>query len=93
VQRFAGQPFVFLGVNADESLQRLRGVQEKAHLNWVSWWDGPEGPIGSAWGVDRFPAFFLVDPQGVVRWRQFGAPEEGVLESKIEELLREPSVK
>ncbi len=89
MQRFAGKPFVFVGVNADESPERLRRVQEKAQLNWVSWWDGPEGSVGTAWGVDRFPAFFLVDPRGVIRFRQFGTPREGELERKIDELLRE----
>jgi hypothetical protein len=92
VQRFNGRPFVLLGVNADASPQRLRQVQEKAQLTWASWWDGPEGPIGMAWGVDRYPAFFLVDPQGVVRWRHFGAPAQGVLEGKIEDLLREAPI-
>ena len=73
VQRFAGQPFVLLGVNADESLERLQQVQEKSHLTWASWWDGPDGPIAAAWKVDRYPSFFLIDRQGVIRWRQVGA--------------------
>jgi hypothetical protein len=89
VQRFKGRPFVLLGVNCDESPERLRQTQQSAQLTWASWWDGPEGPICAAWGVDRFPALFLVDPRGVVRWHHFGATSPGVLESKIEELLRE----
>jgi hypothetical protein len=89
VQRFNGRPFVLLGVNADPSPERLRQIQQKAQLTWASWWDGPESPIAAAWGVDRYPAFFLVDTHGVVRWRHFGAPATGVLEGKIEEMLRE----
>jgi hypothetical protein len=89
VQRFTGEPFVLLGVNADESPERLRRIQERAQLNWASWWDGPGGEIAAAWGVDRYPAFFVIDSRGVIRWRQFGVPPEGVLERKIEELLQE----
>jgi hypothetical protein len=89
VERLGGESFVLLGVNADESPERLCRIQETAQLNWVSWWDGPGGPIAAAWGVDRYPAIFLLDAQGVVRWREFGVPREGSLEGKIEELLRE----
>jgi Redoxin len=90
VKRFADKPFVLLGVNADESPERLRQIQEQAHLNWASWWDGPDASISTGWKVDRFPSFFLIDRQGVIRWREVGAPSAGVLSSKIEELLREP---
>jgi hypothetical protein len=89
VQRFAGQPFVLLGVNADPSPERLRQIEEKAQLTWASWWDGPEGPICATWGADRFPAFFLIDHQGVVRWHHFGAPPSGELETKIDKLVDE----
>jgi hypothetical protein len=89
VQRFSGEPFVLLGVNADESLPRLRQIQFSQRLPWRSWWDGPEGPIASSWGVDRFPAFFLIDHQGVVRWRTFGVPPEGEMERRIEALVGE----
>jgi hypothetical protein len=89
VQRFAGQPFVLLGVNADESRERLLEIQETSHLTWESWWDGPGGPIGETWGIEGYPTFVLIDVQGVVRWRQAGVPRSGVLERKIQELLDE----
>jgi hypothetical protein len=89
VQRFAGRPFVLLGVNGDESPQQLREVQAKANLTWASWWDGPNGAIGSAWKVDRYPTFVLIDRAGTIRWRQVGVPADGVLAAKIEELLQE----
>ncbi len=89
VKRFGGQPFVLLGVNGDPSLERLRQIQEKAELNWVSWWDGPQGPILASWGIDCFPTFVLIDPRGEIRWRHAGVPPDGVLESKIESLLAE----
>jgi hypothetical protein len=89
VKRFGNEWFVLLGVNADESPEYLRLAEQKAQLNWLSFWDGPGGAIATAWGVDRYPALFLVDARGVIRWHQFGAPAAGVLERKIEELLHE----
>jgi hypothetical protein len=87
VQRYAGRPFALLGVNADESPDQLRRFQEQTGMTWPSWWDGAGGKISAAWQVDRYPAFFLIDHQGVIRWRHFGALTEGELAGKIDEYL------
>jgi len=98
VERFAGRPFVLLGVNADVDVEQARKCHQQAGLTWASCWDGPPppkdgdskgavGPICSAWKVDRFPTLILIDRDGVVRYRQVGVPAEGALEAKIEELL------
>src|SRR5437868_4337577 len=90
-KRFEGQPFVVLGVNAERSAEALRRAEEKEHLPFRSWWDGPRGPIATAWGVDRYPAHFLLDHKGAVRYKHFGLLTEGQLADKIEELLKEMS--
>jgi hypothetical protein len=90
VEKHAQQPFVLLGVNADESPFELKRVQEKAKLAWPSFWDGPGGGIAAVWGVDRYPTFFLIDRENIVRWRCDGVPPDGVLEQKVEEALKRP---
>jgi thiol-disulfide isomerase/thioredoxin len=97
VERYAGRPFVLLGVNADVDFDEARECQRQAGLTWASFWDGPSkdangarpgaGPICSAWKVDSFPTLFLIDHQGIVRWRHTGIPAEGELEARIDELL------
>ena len=89
VKRFGGQPFVLLGVNADPTREQLRQVEAKANLTWASWQDGRGGPIARAYEVRAFPTLILIDQSGAIRLRLEGAPPEGVLEAKIEELLRE----
>ena len=89
VQRFSGQPFVLLGINADPSKEKLQQIEEKANLTWVSWQDGHSGPITRSYNVQAFPTLILIDQSGEIRLRQEGAPPEGLLETKIEELLRE----
>ena len=89
VQRFSGQSFVLLGVNADPSKEKLRQIEEKGNLTWASWQDGRAGPIARSYNVQAFPTLILIDQSGEIRWRQEGAPPEGLLETKIEELLRE----
>src|SRR5436305_1186848 len=88
VQRYAGRPFALLGVNADESIEQLRDLQQQSGVTWPNWWDGPGGKISEAWQVDRFPAYFLIDHRGIVRWRHFGAIAPGELGPRIDECLR-----
>jgi hypothetical protein len=89
VKRFAGRPFVVLGVNAEPSAEALRKVEAKEGLPWRSWWDGPRGPIAQVWGVDSFPTLFLIDQRGGVRFHHVGVLPESVLAEKIEQLLKE----
>jgi len=89
VQRFSGQSFVLLGVNADPTKEKLRKVEEKANLTWTSCHDGQGGPIGRAYEVRAFPTLILIDQSGAIRWRHEGIPPEGMIDAKVEELLRE----
>lgn len=76
VQRFAGQPFVMLGVVGNDDRARiLKTIQEK-QLNWRSWPnEDPErkgGTICAAWNVHGWGESFLLDQQGVIRYRNLG---------------------
>jgi cytochrome c biogenesis protein CcmG, thiol:disulfide interchange protein DsbE len=48
----------------------------------------PEGSIGAAWGVRGVPQTFVVDAQGVVRFRQVGRLTPQVVEKYLVPLLR-----
>ena len=38
-------------------------------MTWPSWWDGKNpGPIAGKWGVTSWPAVYILDPQGVIRY-------------------------
>jgi hypothetical protein len=89
VQRYQGRPFILLGVNTDADAATLRQVQEKQHLSWRSWYDGPDGPICREWKVVGFPSLFLIDAKGAVRYQHEGQPGDEELEREIETLLEE----
>lgn len=89
VKKFQDRPFVLLGVNTDESPDVLRAAQEKDHLNWRSWWDGPGGPIAQKWKVPGLPTLFLIDAKGQVRWEHAGVPDLNQLDVLIEQLVQE----
>lgn len=56
-------------------------------ISWRSWWDKSiDGPIHTKWQIELRPAIHLLDPQGVIRYRNV-PPEE--VDAAIEQLLAE----
>ena len=63
--------------------------EEENQLTWRSWWDG-DGSLQRRWNVEALPTLFLIDHEGMVRYRFVGGgptTEENV-ENAIKDLLR-----
>jgi thiol-disulfide isomerase/thioredoxin len=72
VKRLDGKPFALLGVNNDRAGDRKKVRERVAQegITWRSWWDGgPEGPIATRWCVEGWPAVYVLDAKGVIRYR------------------------
>ena len=89
VLKYEGKPFALLGVNTDDSLEKLQLAQKKHDLNWRSWWDGMSGPITFQWKVEGLPTFYLLDHKGLIRWENVGSPDLKVMDQLIEQLVQE----
>jgi hypothetical protein len=87
VKRLEGKPFALLGVNSDPK-PKLREVMKKENITWRSWWDGgnTDGPIARAWNVTAWPTIYVLDHQGVIR---FKGPREHALDQAVDRLLKE----
>ena len=87
VKRLAGKPFALLGINSDPK-DRLRPVLKKENITWRSWWDGgsPSGPIAKAWNVKGWPTTYVLDPKGVIRYRDVREKE---MDNAVDTLLKE----
>ena len=88
VRQFADKPFVLLGVNSDSDREELKGILEKEQITWRSWWDQgrPDGPIQTLWNVTARPAIYLLDGNGVIRYKDVSEEE---LDEAIRELISE----
>jgi hypothetical protein len=87
VARMEGRQFVLLGVNCDNEQETIQRVSLRDHLNWRNWWNGgSQGPYTARYGVHSWPATFVLDANGVIRYRNVRGPE---LEQAVETLLRE----
>lgn len=80
------KPFALIGVNSDP---RKKAVESRRgnRITWRSFWDGgsTEGPIASRWHVQGWPTLYILDPEGVIRFKSIGPMDK--LEEKIDQLL------
>jgi peroxiredoxin len=87
VERMKGKPFVLLGVNGDEDRDALKAAIEKHRIIWRSFWDGgPGGPISTTWNVPSWPTTYVLDPAGVIRFKNVREEE---MDAAVDFLVKE----
>ena len=69
VKRLADAPFALIGVNSDDSPEKLVAALERENITWPSFWDGGStgGPIATSWGVTGWPTIFVIDHEGIIQ--------------------------
>jgi peroxiredoxin len=85
IELYKNDPFQLLGVNADP-LDKGRTAVSLKNVTWPCIWDGPQGPIGTKWGIASYPRNFVLDEKGVIRYRDLYGQD---LLKAIEVLLTE----
>jgi thioredoxin-like negative regulator of GroEL len=87
IERLKNQPFVLLSVNTDEGKETLRKSINSGEITWRCWCDGgSEGPISTKWGVQSFPTVYVLDAEGVIRFKNV---RDEQLDKAVERLLSE----
>ena len=79
MEHFAGQSFVMLGVCGKDDPSRILKTVHDKHINWRSWPDAdPErkgGPIAADWNVLGWGQSFILDQQGMIRYKDLDGPD------------------
>jgi thiol-disulfide isomerase/thioredoxin len=87
VARYWGKPFALVSVNTDEKVETLKKAIDAGEITWRCWWDGgTEGPITTRWGITGFPTIFVLDPKGVIRFKDHRGAD---LERAVADLMKE----
>ena len=88
MKRLTKKPFALLGVNLDESPERLKIDIEKMKITWRSFFDGGsnDGPIATQWSVNRLPTTYIIDHNGKIRFQDLPRDQ---LDAAVDQLLRE----
>ncbi len=74
VERFKSRPFALLGVNGDDRTATAKKVVEQEGMTWRSFWNGGawNGAISTAWNVAGWPTVYVLDAQGIIRYKLQG---------------------
>jgi hypothetical protein len=82
-----GKPFALVSVNTDPSVETLAKSISSGAITWRCWCDGgTTGPITTRWGISLFPAVFVLDKAGVIRFKDLRGDE---LDKAVDLLLAE----
>ena len=86
VKRMEGKPFALLGFNGDDDRSAANAAVRRENMTWRSWWDrGRDGTIIRRWNVVGWPTVYVLDAQGVIRFKDVRGNE---LDDAIDTLLR-----
>jgi thiol-disulfide isomerase/thioredoxin len=92
-----GKPFALVGVNGDLDRDAAKHAVENEKMTWPSFWnkDGPNGPIPTTWNIRGWPTVFVLDPNGVLRFKLlgYGPDTENLLNEKVDQILTQLSDK
>lgn len=86
VKKFKGKPFALISISADEEKKTLRDFIEKEPMPWTHWFNGGSGGILKDWNVQFFPTIYVLDGEGIIRYKNIRGQE---LEDAVEKLLAE----
>jgi len=88
VKRLANQPFALIGVNSDRDKAKLKTRMRQENITWRSFWNGPlgtGGPISRAWKVRGWPTIYVIDADGIIRYKNVRGAQ---LDEAVDSLLR-----
>jgi len=88
VKKHPADQFAIVGINSEESIEAAREAVKKNKLTWKSFFDGggTDGPIATRWNVSGWPTIYLLDENGVIRFKDVrGDTLDAALETLIEQ--------
>ena len=88
VKRLEDKPFALLGINSDRDRDKLKETMAKEEISWRSWWDGgsTNGPIATMWNVHGWPTVYVLDADGVIRYKNVRGER---MDKAVDQLLEE----
>lgn len=69
---------------------QLKKVMDQHQLTWRSFADqgnAGAGPIARQWNLKATPTFYVIDDQGMIRYKWTAAPDTEVLDAVLDKLL------
>ena len=86
------KPFALIGVNVGGNGKNLKDVMKKEDLSWRSFadlGDAGQGAIAARWNLTSTPTLYVLDAQGVIRYKWPGSPGHAAIDSALGTLIKE----
>lgn len=90
VAKLKDKPFALISVSADAKKEELETFLKSTKMPWAHWWNGQSGGILKELDVHFFPTIYVLDGEGVIRYKHIRNKE---LEEAVEKLLAETTSK
>jgi thiol-disulfide isomerase/thioredoxin len=90
VTRLKDKPFALVSISFDAEKKTLTEYLAKQPMPWNHWWNGAEGKLKDTLNIQHYPTIFVLDPQGVIRFKEIRDEE---LEKAVNTLLEEIKTK
>jgi thiol-disulfide isomerase/thioredoxin len=88
--RMSGRPFALVGVNGDAEKSAAKKAVGSNQITWHSFWNGgTNGPITDKWNVRSWPTTYILDANGVIRFKNL---RDKKLDEAVELLVKELEV-
>lgn len=85
IEELSGQPFAFVGVQGDETIDTVHESLDSETITWRVWWNGEDKWISTQWNVRGWPSTFILDQRGIIRFRDLRGKE---LSNAVRSLLK-----
>ena len=86
------KPFALIGVHIGGlDAKQLKEVTAKQQITWRSFVDAGNagaGPIATKWNLSATPTMYVIDHQGVIRYKWAGAPGQKVMDAALDKLIK-----
>jgi hypothetical protein len=87
VQQMEGRPFALLGINCDNDREAVQQVSFLERISWRNWGNtDSSGSLTARYGVRGLPTTYLLDSNGIVRYRNLRGEE---LDQAAQKLVRD----
>lgn len=87
VERLKNEPFALLGINSDGDAETVKKILADQGITWRQAIDGDTaGPWATRWNVHGWPTIYVLDANGVIRYRDVRDQE---MEDAVMKLLAE----
>jgi len=86
-QKYRGQDVVVLGIDIQESLDKVRGFVEDGGYSWTMLLDST-GKIAITYKVRAIPTSYFIDREGIIKAVSIGGMFQTAIEEKLAEAMK-----